>query len=357
LTLGTMKLDDRLLEVSGAVVRFAPDRPAVDGVDLTLTCGRVTALLGPSGSGKSTLLRAIAGLEPLDDGEVRFENHLWSASTVHKAPEDRRCGVVFQDYALFPHLTALDNAAFGLREGSKAQKRAEAQSCLEAVELGHRAKAYPHELSGGEQQRVALARALAIKPDVMLLDEPFSGLDRRLRADLRGATADILRQSGAAALIVTHDAEEALELADTIALMNAGRIIQTGAPDALYLKPNSLTAARLLGDVEVFEARVSDHMADTVLGALPATEFETGQAVRLLIRPEGIIVGRADETGALARITQRRVSTGYARLTCMMEDGRSLEARAALSESHLPGDAVRLRCDPAFAQLVSADAN
>lgn len=356
MTLNAMKLDDRLLEVSGAVVRFAPDRPAVDGVDLTLTCGRVTALLGPSGSGKSTLLRAIAGLEPLDEGEIRFENHLWSAPDLHKAPEERRCGVVFQDYALFPHLTALDNAAFGLRTGSKRQRRTEALSRLESVELGHRAQAYPHELSGGEQQRVALARALAIKPDVMLLDEPFSGLDRRLRADLRGATADILRESGAAALIVTHDAEEALELADTIALMNAGRIIQTGAPDALYLNPNSLTAARLLGDVEVFEARVSDGQAETLLGLCPAPDFQTGQAVRLLVRPEGILLDRADGAGALARITQRRVSTGYARLTCTLEDGRSVEARAALSETHLPGDAVRLRFDPIFAQLISADA-
>jgi len=347
-----VKLDDRLLEVSGAVVRFAPGRPAVDGVELTLTCGRVMALLGPSGSGKSTLLRAIAGLEPLDAGEIRFENHLWSAQGLHKPPEDRRCGVVFQDYALFPHLTALDNVAFGLREGPKSTRRDAAMKRLEAVELGHRAKAYPHELSGGEQQRVALARALAIKPDVMLLDEPFSGLDRRLRSDLRGATADALRQSEAATLIVTHDAEEALELADSIALMNEGRIIQTGAPDTLYMKPASLTAARLLGDVDAFEAEIKDGAAHTVLGAYPADGFTPGEKALLLVRPEGVKLDRADTDGALARITARRVSSGYARLTCQLETGQTLEARASLKENHRVGDAVRLSVEPAFAHLV-----
>lgn len=347
-----VKLDDRLLEVSGAVVRFAPGRPAVDGVELTLTCGRVTALLGPSGSGKSTLLRAIAGLEPLDAGEIRFENHLWSAQGLHKPPEDRRCGVVFQDYALFPHLTALDNVAFGLREGPRSTRRETAMKRLEAVELGHRAKAYPHELSGGEQQRVALARALAIKPDVMLLDEPFSGLDRRLRSDLRGATADALRQSEAATLIVTHDAEEALELADSIALMNEGRIIQTGAPDTLYMKPASLTAARLLGDVDAFEAEIKDGAAHTVLGAYPADGFTPGEKALLLVRPEGVKLDRADTDGALARITARRVSSGYARLTCRLETGQTLEARASLKENHRVGDAVRLSVEPAFAHLV-----
>ena len=355
MTIPPAQLDDRLLEVVDAVVRFAPGRPAVDGVSLTLTCGRITALLGPSGSGKSTLLRAIAGLEPLDGGEVRFENHLWSAPGLHKAPEDRRCGVVFQDYALFPHLTALDNVAFGLREGTKAQRRQTALAELESVELAHRARAYPHELSGGEQQRVALARALATRPDVMLLDEPFSGLDRRLRGELRGATAAALRQSAAATLIVTHDAEEALELADTVALMSEGRIIQTGAPDALYLKPASLTAARLLGDVEAFEATLTeDGRAVTALGAVPAEGF-TGDRPLLLVRPEGILVRRSDAEGALAFVQERRVAAGHARLTCRLEDGRTVQAHAPLAQNYQPGDAVRLGLDPAFSHLVSAE--
>ena len=293
-------LNDRKLAVDGAVVSFAPGRPAVDGADLGLTCGRITALLGPSGSGKSTLLRAIAGLERLDAGSVRFEGRIWSGEGVHLEPENRRCGVVFQDYALFPHLTALDNVAFGLRGLSRAQKREAALARLEAVELARRARAYPHELSGGEQQRVALARALAPGPDVMLLDEPFSGLDRRLRGELRETTAEALRASEAATLIVTHDAEEALALADSIALMSEGRIIQHGAPDALYLKPNCLAAARLLGPVEAFDARVASGRADTSLGTVSADAFQDGAPVQVLVRPEGVVVARADADGALA---------------------------------------------------------
>lgn len=353
-----MTLDDRLLDVRGATVRYAPGRAAVDGADLRLTCGRVTALLGPSGSGKSSLLRAIAGLEKLDGGEIRFEDNIWSGPGVHLPPEQRRCGVVFQDYALFPHLTALDNTAFGLRGGSRAQRRAQALQRLIAVELEGRAHAFPHQLSGGEQQRVALARALAPHPDVVLMDEPFSGLDRRLRAELRETTARALRESEAATLLVTHDAEEALALADTIALMSEGRIIQTGAPDALYLRPDSLTAARLLGEVEVFEATVSNGHATTPLGAAPAPGFPDGAKVRVLARPESIQVGRADADGdgALATITERRAGVGQLRLVCQMSDGREVMARTLLSARHRQGDAVRLSLDPDAVHVISASA-
>ena len=346
-------LNDRRLAVDGAVVRFAPGRPAVDRADLTLTCGRVTALLGPSGSGKSTLLRAIAGLEKLDEGAVRFEGRIWSGEGVHLQPETRRCGVVFQDYALFPHLTALANVAFGLRGSTRAQKREAALARLETVELAHRAGAYPHELSGGEQQRIALARALAPGPDVMLLDEPFSGLDRRLRASLRETTAEALRDSEAATLIVTHDAEEALALADSIALMSEGRIIQHGAPDQLYLKPASVEAARLLGAVEVFDARIAAGRADTPIGAVEAHGFDAGAVVTVLVRPEGVTVARADAEGALADIVSRRAAAGYAKLICRLESGREVEARASLADPLRAGDAVRLALDPHFASVVA----
>lgn len=352
MTTPELRLDDRKLEADAVTVSFAPGRPAVDRADLSLTCGRLTALLGPSGSGKSTLLRAIAGLERLDAGAVRFEGRLWSGPGVHLAPEDRRCGVVFQDYALFPHLNALDNVAYGLK-GSRAERRARALSQLAAVELETRAQAFPHELSGGEQQRVALARALAPGPDVMLLDEPFSGLDRRLRAELRETSAAALRASDAAALLVTHDAEEALALADEIALMSEGRIIQTGPPDRLYLKPSSLAAARLLGDVEAFDARVRNEVADTPLGAVPAPDFDEGTPVTALLRPEGVRVGPAASDGALADIVERRAAAGYARLLCRLESGRTVQARAGLAETLRVGDAVRLRADPHFVSIVS----
>ncbi len=336
------------------MVAYGPDRAAVDGVDLTLNCGRVTALLGPSGSGKSTLLRAIAGLEALNAGEIRFGDELWSGDGAHKAPETRRCGVVFQDYALFPHLNALDNVGFGLRGLARPERRARAQHQLDGVELGHRAQAYPHELSGGEQQRVALARALATEPDVMLLDEPFSGLDRRLRSELRDTTADALKASGAATLIVTHDADEALSLADTIALMTDGRIIQVGAPDALYLKPSSVDAARLLGDVEVFDGVVSAGQVETLLGTVDAADLSDGARVQVLVRPEGIDVSTDGVDGAKATITERRLAGGHARFSCQLPDGRVVQARVELTALASAGQEVQLTLDPHFVSVVPA---
>ncbi len=339
------------LDVRGAVIRYGPDRPAVNAVDLVATCGRVTALLGPSGSGKSTLLRAIAGLEPLAGGAISFADDVWSGGGVHLPPERRRCGVVFQDFALFPHLSALDNVAFGLNALPRAQRRAKALGQLEGVELGHRSKAFPHELSGGEQQRVALARALAIEPSVMLLDEPFSGLDRRLRGALRQTTASALKASGAATVIVTHDAEEALGLADTIALMDGGRILQTGAPEALYLKPNSLKAARLLGDVEAFDSTVTNGRAHTPLGAASAGELADGIAVQVLVRPEGLELSASSE-GADAVVVTRQVGAGVVRLICELRDGRRVQARAKLTDAAAPGAQVRLTLNPHYAAVI-----
>ena len=343
-----------LLEVREATVSFAEGRPAVDQASLSLTCGRVTALLGPSGSGKSTLLRAIAGLERLDAGEIRFAGKIWSGTGVHLMPEDRHCGVVFQDYALFPHLTALANVAFGLRKASKAGRRETARARLASVERAHKAGAYPHELSGGEQQRVALARALAPNPAVMLLDEPFSGLDRRLRAELRAASLKALREADTAALIVTHDAEEALAVADEIALMNAGEIVQVGSPDRLYLSPVSETAARLLGDVEVFETRIAAGRADTPLGTVAADGFETGEYAKVLLRPEGIVIDRASGEGALADVSDRQPAGGAAILTLQLENGRRVCARVPVTDTIRAGDAVRLRLDDRFATVVRA---
>ena len=344
-----------ILDIRGAVISYRPKQPAVKGVDLMATCGRVTALLGPSGSGKSTLLRAIAGLEPLDAGTIRFADALWSGDGAHLAPENRRCGVVFQDYALFPHLDALDNVAFGLSALPAAERRARARAQLDAVELGHRASAFPHELSGGEQQRVALARALAIHPDVMLLDEPFSGLDRRLRGELRATTAAALKGSGAATVIVTHDAEEALGLADTIALMDGGRILQTGEPETLYLKPNSLKAARLLGDVEAFDAVVSEGRVDTPLGGLAVEGFDPGAQVQVLVRPEGVELSTAGQ-GAAATVLDRQVGSGFIRLVCALDNGPRLTARTSLTTAATVGAKVMLSLNPHYAAVVPTDA-
>jgi len=347
------------LEVRSAEVRLAAaaapgTRATVDRASLNVACGQVGALLGPSGAGKSTLLRAIAGLERLDAGEIRFGETIWSGDGVHRPAEARRCGVVFQDYALFPHLTAMQNVTFGLQDLSREERRARGRRHLDAMRLSERANAYPHELSGGEQQRVALARALAPGPAVMLLDEPFSGLDRGLRTELRADTVAALRASGAAALIVTHDAEEAMAAADTIALMVDGRIIQTGAPDQLYLRPNCAASARLLGDVEIFEALIARGAADTPLGRLPAPGLDDGAACHVLVRPEGVLLKGPDEAGADAVIESRRVASGLVQIKVRLASGRSLQARASLADPRRPGDPVRLALDPAFVSIVAA---
>jgi iron(III) transport system ATP-binding protein len=339
----------RGLSIRGAERRYVKDSAALAGADLDLVPGRITALLGPSGSGKSTLLRAIAGLERLDGGEIRLGDTLWTGPGRHLAPEHRRVGMVFQDYALFPHLTALANVAFGLK-GPDA--RAIAQTQLESAELGHKANAYPHELSGGEQQRVALARALAPAPAIVLLDEPFSGLDRRLRQDLRERTVDTLRQAGATALMVTHDADEAMAVADALALMDAGRVIQTGAPEEVWMRPASATAARLLGDVEVIEATVSGGRSDTPLGPVDSPAFDDGMAVHVLIRPQAIRL-TLDPDGDFTVVRRRSAGTHLV-FTIEGGDGRRWTAHTPFPSPIGDGDRVAVTLDPAYITVVTA---
>lgn len=271
------------LTVRGATRRFGA-RLAVDGVDLNLHAGRITALLGPSGCGKSTLLRMIAGLEPMDGGAIHAEGRLLGDATRSTPPERRGVGLVFQDYALFPHLSVADNVAFGLRDRPRAERRRAALEWLETVHLADRADAWPHMLSGGEQQRVALVRALARRPHTVLLDEPFSGLDRHLKSEVRQTLMGALRAADAAVLMVTHDAEEALLMADDLALMDKGRILQTGAPDDAYLHPVSPAAARLLGEAELLAAEVHAGVARTAFGVLPAPGAPDGPAW-VMVRP------------------------------------------------------------------------
>lgn len=337
-----------LLTVRGAT-RALAGVPVLNGADLDLQCGRVTALLGPSGSGKSTLLRAIAGLERLDDGEIRVGPEMWSGKGCHLQPERRGVGVVFQDFALFPHLTAVDNVAFGLRKTARLERRARALAQLDRAELGHRADAYPHELSGGEQQRVALARALVIGPDIVLMDEPFSGLDRRLRAQLRAETLEALREAGTASLVVTHDAEEAMEIADEIALMAGGKIIQTGPPEDVYLHPSSLLAARLLGDVQIHAGRVENGAVMTPLGPAAAPGLADGSMATVLIRPEGVDI---TPDGKPAAILSKRLHGGRVRLTVQPEGSDTRwTVETALTRSAATGDTIRLALNPVFTSV------
>ncbi|MBU3991254.1 MAG: ABC transporter ATP-binding protein [Alphaproteobacteria bacterium] len=269
------------------VSRFYAGRHAVAEASLDLRAGRIACLLGPSGCGKSTLLRLIAGLEPVDAGEISIGGVLMSAPGVVTPPEARGVGLVFQDFALFPHLSVADNIGFGLKTLPAEQRRERVAALLARFHLEALAGAWPHTLSGGEQQRVAIARALVRAPSVLLLDEPFSGLDGQLRAAVRTSALTDLRAAGAAVLIVTHDPQEALLMADDLVLMSAGRILQTGRPQDCYLRPVSLAAARLLGEAEDLPARIENGVAHTAFGAVPAPGMADG-AGRVMVRPEAL---------------------------------------------------------------------
>ena len=260
---------------------------ALDDVSLAVRAGEVLCLVGPSGCGKTTLLRLAAGLEAIQEGRVHIGAHMVACADLDVAPERRGVGMVFQDYALFPHLTVTENVAFGLHRLALAERRTRTRESLVQFGIAELADAYPHTLSGGEQQRVALARALAPKPHLVLLDEPFSGLDSRLRDRVRDETLHALKASGAATLMVTHDPEEAMFMADRIALMRAGRIEQIGRPVALYFQPATAFAAAFFSDMNRLEGVVRDGRVSTPFGALE-TRLAEGTPVEVLIRPEAL---------------------------------------------------------------------
>jgi len=323
-------------------------KTAVDGVSLTLKAGKITCLLGPSGCGKSTLLRLIAGLEPLDGGTVSTD-HILSGPGYHLPPEQRDIGFVFQDYALFPHMSVEDNVAFGLKRLDPVTRHKRALLQLNRVQLADRAKAFPQALSGGEQQRIALARALAREPALVLLDEPFSGLDAHLKAGVRDATLEALREAGTAALIVTHDAEEALMMADHLALMDQGKILQTGTPQDCYRRPVSLAAARLLGPANPIAVVVAGGKADTGLGRLDATGLADGPAMAI-VRPEALTL-MAD--GMEAMVLANRFAGAESWITLRI-GALELEARMATRASPVVGSQVLVRLDHSACSVTCA---
>ena len=242
-------------------------------------------LLGPSGCGKSTTLRMIAGVERPDQGEIRIDGQPVFGAGAMVPPEDRSVGLMFQDFALFPHLSVAQNVAFGLK-GDRAAKRARVGELLERVNLAGYGDKHPHQLSGGEQQRVALARALAPRPKVMLMDEPFSGLDNRLRDGIRDATLEVLKGEGAAVLLVTHEPDEAMRMADEIALMRGGRIVQRGAPYNVYNAPVDKAAAAFFSDINVIRGISRGALTETPFGAFLTPGHADGAAVEIVIRPQ-----------------------------------------------------------------------
>jgi len=272
------------LEITDIAKDFG-GRRVVDDVSLTVMPGQVTCLLGPSGCGKSTTLRIIAGVERQDRGTILVDGQLVSDAVVSLPPEQRNIGLMFQDFALFPHLTVAQNVAFGLN-GQKGMDRV--HELLAKVGMSSHIDGYPHQLSGGEQQRVALARALAPRPRIMLMDEPFSGLDDRLRDDIRDETLDVLKSEGTAVLLVTHEPGEAMRMADEIALMRGGKIVQRGAPYNIYNAPTDIEAASFFSDINVIRGKVEGALTDTPFGQFLAPGVPDGTEVDIVIRPQHI---------------------------------------------------------------------
>ncbi len=273
-----------LLEIRHVTRRFS-GRAVVDDVSLKVMPGQVTCLLGPSGCGKSTTLRIIAGVDRQDEGAVLVNGRVISDDRTDTPPEERSIGLMFQDFALFPHLSVAENVAFGLT-GPRAGQRARAAELLARVELDWAIDAYPHELSGGEQQRVALARALVPKPKIMLMDEPFSGLDDRLKDEIRDTTLSVLKDEGTAVLLVTHEPDEAMRMADEIALMRQGRIVQQGAPYNIYNAPADMECAAFFSDINVIKGKVEGALVTTAFGEFLAPGHPDGELIDIVIRPQ-----------------------------------------------------------------------
>jgi iron(III) transport system ATP-binding protein len=332
------------LEVRSLFRQYA-GKTVVQDVSLEVQQGQVTCLLGPSGCGKSTTLRMIAGVDMQNRGEIYVDGALVCDTVSRVPPERRSIGLMFQDFALFPHLSVAQNVAFGLK-GNKSDTVSRVKALLNKVGMGRYLDAYPHQLSGGEQQRVALARALAPKPRVMLMDEPFSGLDDRLRDDIRDETLDVLKDEGTAVLLVTHEPGEAMRMADEIVLMRDGAIVQRGAPYNIFNAPADKQAAAFFSDINVIRGKVQSSLTDTPFGQFLTPGLGDGTDVDIVIRPQHIKIdfdrggkgpNPTPQDGAAARgIVRRARFIGSASLVEFEMDYDGTILRAEIPSVFLP---------------------
>jgi iron(III) transport system ATP-binding protein len=320
------------------VKRFG-ENAALDDFELEIAPGQILSLLGPSGCGKTTALRVIAGFEDPDSGSLTIDGVTVVDDTVNLPPEQRRVGMVFQDYALFPHMTVARNVGYGLEPGPDVGRVAEV---LELVGLATHSDRMPHELSGGEQQRVALARALAPRPALILLDEPFSNLDAGLRDRMRRDVRHILKDAGTTAVFVTHDQEEALATSDVVAVMRAGRVLQVDTPQRLYRAPVDPWVANFVGDGEFFDGEANLGFVETPLGTFPQTTSHRGD-VTVMVRPEWIHPTRSN-TGSAVVVDQEFY--GHDQLIVLeFPDGRRLNSRIGASPTFTIGDRADVGVD------------
>lgn len=338
-----MRLTGSALDISDLSHAY-DDRLAVDGVSLRVEPGEVVCLLGPSGCGKTTVLRLVAGLEKLQAGRIMVGEQVVAEPGRELPPEARGVGLVFQDLALFPHLDISANVGFGLRGMPAVERGRRVEGLLRRLHLDGYARAWPHQLSGGQQQRAALARAIAPAPGIVLMDEPFSGLDARLRSVVRDEALHLLKADRMTALVVTHDPEEAMFMADRIAVMREGRIVQVGRPRDVYTRPATEFVAEFLGDVNRIDGVARGGRVETPFGPLPVNGFSEGQGVHVLIRPEALrVAGAAAGPGAgatqgevKARVLAARLlgRTSWVHLCLNTEPTHRHDSAAPGSEEH-----------------------
>jgi iron(III) transport system ATP-binding protein len=328
-------MTESLISVSGVTVRF-DGTTALDDFSLDVPHGSLLTLVGPSGCGKTTALRVIAGFQDVAEGSVTIRGIEILGPGINVPPEKRRVGMVFQEYALFPHISVAENVGYGVRGSNRVERVGEV---LELVGLTGYDKRFPNELSGGEQQRVALARALAPEPDVVLLDEPFSNLDAPQRERMRRELKKIIRAAKVTAVLVTHDQAEALAIADVVAVMRAGRIVKTGAPDDVYRSPVDPWVAGFLGDAVMLGGTVSNGTVETTIGEIEC-DLAEGTAVKVMVRPEWIHPTPASP--GLGVVTDTEFYGHDQRVEISLPDGPVIEALVPSLQAIRIGDTVTL---------------
>ena len=330
------------------VVRTFGERRAVAGLSLRLPQGAIGCLLGPSGCGKTTALRCIAGFEPVDGGAIRDHQRVLAQPGFTMSPAERRIGMVFQDYALFPHLTVAQNVAFGLHQSAAAIRARRVQDMLATVGLSDYADQYPHQLSGGQQQRVALARALAPEPELVLLDEPFSSLDVELRQRLSAEVRTVLKSLNATALLVTHDQQEAFAVADLVGVMRAGRLEQWDAPYNLYHRPATRFVADFIGQGVFIAGEVAaENAVQTEIGVLRAngqSQWNKGARVDVLLRPDDVI--HDDASSFRAEVCHRAFRGADFLYTLKLPSGARLLSLVPSHHNHAVGEKIGIRIEP-----------
>jgi iron(III) transport system ATP-binding protein len=335
------------LEIQAIDFAYAGHGPVCRALSLVLEEGQIGCLLGPSGCGKTTVLRCVAGLEPVQAGEIRLHGELASRPGMTAPPEKRRVGFVFQDYALFPHLDVSSNVGFGLKGLSSTQKRARVEELLEAVGMPGAGTRYPHELSGGQMQRIALARALAPRPQLLLLDEPFSNLDVDLRERLSLEVRAILKSLGTTALLVTHDQHEAFAMADYVGVMHAGAIEQWAPPYSLYHQPTTRFVADFVGEGVLIDARASQSDGiQTVLGMLkhcPGCSIKAGDAISLLLRPDDVL--HDDASPLKAEVVKKAFRGAEFLYTLRLDDGHEVLSLVPSHHNHAIGERIGIKLD------------